>query len=72
MPRSRSEYATASVLGAVLGTVVCAAAVRRGVLLRPLGRGLAVSPPLTSTSEHFGLIAQAVEHGLGAVLSAAR
>ncbi|HUO73110.1 MAG TPA: aspartate aminotransferase family protein [Solirubrobacteraceae bacterium] len=43
-----------------------------GVLLRPLGRGLAVSPPLTATREHFALITQAVEHGLSAVLSAAR
>ena len=43
-----------------------------GVLLRPLGRGLAASPPLTATDEHFALIAHAVEHGLSAVLSAAR
>ena len=48
------------------------AAREAGVLLRPLGRGLAASPPLTATSEHFALIAQAVEHGLDAVLSAAR
>jgi adenosylmethionine-8-amino-7-oxononanoate aminotransferase len=56
------------------GAVARAAAAGReaGVLLRPLGRGLAVSPPLTSTNEHFALIAQAVEHGLDAVLSAAR
>jgi putrescine---pyruvate transaminase len=38
-----------------------------GVLVRPLGRGLAVSPPLTATSEHFALIGEALEHGLSAL-----
>ena len=56
--------------GAVGQAAVAARAT--GVLLRPLGRALAVSPPLTSGPEHFALITQAVEEGLGAVLSAAR
>jgi putrescine aminotransferase len=43
-----------------------AMAVRRhGVIVRTLGRGLAVSPPLTATPEHFAMIAQAI----GAALS---
>lgn len=36
----------------------------RGVLVRPLGQGVAVSPPLTVREEHFGLIAEAIEAGL--------
>jgi adenosylmethionine-8-amino-7-oxononanoate aminotransferase len=65
---------SADLLAREPGAVMQAALAGReaGVLLRPLGRGLAVSPPLTATSEHFALIAQAVEHGLSAVLSAAR
>ena len=39
----------------------------RGVLVRPLGRAIAVSPPLTVAEEHFGLMAEAIEHGLGAL-----
>ena len=35
-----------------------------GVLVRPLGRGLALSPPLTADPEHFGMAAGAIEHGL--------
>jgi len=35
-----------------------------GVLLRPLGSSLAISPPLTATPEHFTLIANALEHAL--------
>jgi putrescine---pyruvate transaminase len=41
-----------------------AAAREVGVLVRPLGRGLAVSPPLTATPEHFAMAAGATEHGL--------
>jgi len=37
-----------------------------GVLVRQLGSGVAVSPPLTATSEHFELIAQAIGAGLDA------
>jgi putrescine aminotransferase len=43
---------------------ITAAARERGVLVRPLGSGLAASPPLTATEEHFGLIAEAIAHGL--------
>ena len=35
-----------------------------GVLVRPLGRGLALSPPLTAGPEHFAMAAGAIEHGL--------
>ncbi|MGD0385787.1 MAG: aminotransferase class III-fold pyridoxal phosphate-dependent enzyme [Solirubrobacteraceae bacterium] len=37
-----------------------------GVLVRQLGTGVAVSPPLTATPEHFELIAQAIAAGLDA------
>jgi adenosylmethionine-8-amino-7-oxononanoate aminotransferase len=43
----------------------------RGVLVRPLGDGVAVSPPLTATEEHFGLAADAILHGLETLLAAA-
>ena len=36
----------------------------QGVLLRPLVRGLAVSPPLTITPEEIGTIADATRAGL--------
>jgi adenosylmethionine-8-amino-7-oxononanoate aminotransferase len=36
----------------------------RGVLVRPLGRGVAVSPPLSVGEEHFAAIADAIDHGL--------
>jgi putrescine---pyruvate transaminase len=35
-----------------------------GVLVRPLARGLALSPPLTAEPEHFAMAAEAIEHGL--------
>ncbi|MGO9903698.1 MAG: aspartate aminotransferase family protein [Solirubrobacteraceae bacterium] len=35
-----------------------------GVLVRPLGTSLAVSPPLTATPEHFKLVAQALSSAL--------
>jgi adenosylmethionine-8-amino-7-oxononanoate aminotransferase len=38
-----------------------------GVLVRTLGRAVAVSPPLTVEREHFALIAQAFERGLAAL-----
>jgi putrescine aminotransferase len=38
-----------------------------GVLVRPLGRAVATSPPLTVTTEHFALIADALERGLAAL-----
>lgn len=37
-----------------------------GVLVRPLGAGIAVSPPLTATLEHFELIGEGVLSGLDA------
>jgi adenosylmethionine-8-amino-7-oxononanoate aminotransferase len=48
-----------------------AAAREAGVLIRPLARAVAVSPPLTADEEHFQLIAQAVERGLQAAAPAA-
>ena len=39
---------------------------RAGVLVRQLGAGVAVSPPLTATTEHFELITQALAAGLDA------
>jgi putrescine aminotransferase len=48
-----------------------AAAREAGVLIRPLARAVAVSPPLTADEEHFRLIAQAVERGLQAAAPAA-
>ena len=38
-----------------------------GVLVRPLGEAVAVSPPLTAEVEHFILIAEAIERGLAAL-----
>ena len=51
------------------GAVAQVARVARedGVLVRPLGRAIAVSPPLTAEPEHFALIAQALEHGIAAL-----
>jgi len=47
--------------------VVARHARERGVLVRPLGRGVAVSPPLTIDEQHFGLIAEAIDGGLVAL-----
>jgi putrescine---pyruvate transaminase len=51
------------------GAVAEVARVARGegVLVRPLGRAIAVSPPLTADPEHFALIAEALEHGIAAL-----
>jgi putrescine aminotransferase len=57
-----SAEAMAEDPGAV-GNLV-AAARRAGVLVRPLARAVAVSPPLTAQPEHFELIAQALAQGL--------
>ncbi|MDA8067900.1 MAG: aminotransferase class III-fold pyridoxal phosphate-dependent enzyme [Actinomycetota bacterium] len=51
--------------GAV-GEVVMAAR-ERGVLVRGLGAGIAVSPPLTATPEHFALIHEAVSGAIAAL-----
>jgi adenosylmethionine-8-amino-7-oxononanoate aminotransferase len=48
-------------------TRVVMAAREDGVLVRPLARAVAVSPPLTVDTEHLALIAQALERGLGAL-----
>jgi putrescine---pyruvate transaminase len=52
--------------------LAAAAARQAGVLVRPLARALAVSPPLTATDEHFALIAEAIEQGLTAAFAPAR
>jgi adenosylmethionine-8-amino-7-oxononanoate aminotransferase len=41
-----------------------------GVLVRTLGRAVAVSPPLTATTEHFALAAEAIERGLNSLTEA--
>jgi putrescine aminotransferase len=38
-----------------------------GVIVRPMGAGLAVSPPLTATTEHIDLIVEALANALDAV-----
>lgn len=43
---------------------LAAAARAQGVLVRPLARGVAVSPPLTAEPEHFELVHDAIAHGL--------
>jgi putrescine---pyruvate transaminase len=44
-----------------------AAAREHGVLVRPLGRALAASPPLTATPEHFAMIGEAIGQALDTV-----
>jgi adenosylmethionine-8-amino-7-oxononanoate aminotransferase len=39
----------------------------QGVLVRPLGRAVAVSPPLTATTEHIELIASALDEALSSL-----
>jgi putrescine aminotransferase len=39
----------------------------QGVLVRPLGRAIALSPPLTATQEHLDLIRDGIEAGLSAL-----
>ena len=50
---------------------VTAAARDAGVLVRQLAAGVAVSPPLTATAEHFELAAQAIAAGLDAAAAGA-
>jgi adenosylmethionine-8-amino-7-oxononanoate aminotransferase len=52
------------------GRKVCAAAVRRGVLLRPLGDVVVVMPPLTITSEEIDRIADALVDAIVEVTAA--
>ncbi|HUY58792.1 MAG TPA: aminotransferase class III-fold pyridoxal phosphate-dependent enzyme [Solirubrobacteraceae bacterium] len=51
---------------AAIAEVVMAAR-EQGVLVRGLGRGVAVSPPLTATAEHFGLVHDALAQALSAL-----
>ena len=51
---------------AAISEVVMAAR-EQGVLVRGLGRGVAVSPPLTATAEHFGLVHDALAQALSAL-----
>jgi adenosylmethionine-8-amino-7-oxononanoate aminotransferase len=65
------------VLDAQPGAVarVAGAAREAGVILRTQARGVAVSPPLTATPEHFEMIAEVLDHALtslSASLSSAR
>jgi adenosylmethionine-8-amino-7-oxononanoate aminotransferase len=46
---------------------VALAAREEGVLVRPLGQAVAVSPPLTVTTEHLELIAGAIDQGLASL-----
>jgi putrescine aminotransferase len=49
---------------------VAGTARRAGVLVRPLASGVAVSPPLTATSEHFTIVADAIHAGLAQLTGA--
>jgi len=49
------------------GRLVCAAAVRRGVLLRPLGDVVVVMPPLTITAEEIERIVAALSDAIAEV-----
>ena len=49
---------------------LAALARRGGVLVRPLGSGVAVSPPLTATPDHFELIIEALSTALDEMVSA--
>ncbi len=40
-----------------------------GVMVRPLGAGVALSPPLTATPEHFKLAAEAIGAGLDGLMA---
>ena len=49
------------------GRRVCAAAVRRGVLLRPLGDVVVLMPPLTVTDDELGRIVDTLVAAIGEV-----
>lgn len=49
------------------GRRVCAAAVRRGVLLRPLGDVVVIMPPLTISAEEISLIVTVLRDAVGEV-----
>jgi putrescine---pyruvate transaminase len=50
---------------------VGARAREHGVIVRPLGTSVAVSPPLTATEEHIALIAEALESAIAETVHAA-
>jgi adenosylmethionine-8-amino-7-oxononanoate aminotransferase len=60
---------TDELLGAVPDAVarVTKEARAHGVLVRPLGQAVALSPPLTATEEHLTLITEALDAALGAL-----
>ena len=49
------------------GRRVCAGAVRRGVLLRPLGDVVVVMPPLTTTDEEIDRVVDVLAESIGEV-----
>ena len=51
------------------GRRVCAAAVRRGVLLRPLGDVVVIMPPLTSTAGELDRVVDVLAAGLDEVVA---
>jgi adenosylmethionine-8-amino-7-oxononanoate aminotransferase len=53
--------------GARWGRRVCAAAVARGVLLRPLGPVVVLMPPLTVTAAEIGRIVEALADAIAEV-----
>src|SRR6202041_781563 len=53
------------------GRRVCAGAVSRGVLLRPLGDVVVIMPPLTTTAEEIVRIGDALDGGLDDLSGAA-
>jgi putrescine---pyruvate transaminase len=50
---------------------VGARARENGVIVRPLGTAIAVSPPLTATEEHIALVAEALDTALAEIAQAA-
>jgi adenosylmethionine-8-amino-7-oxononanoate aminotransferase len=50
--------------GVLAGRRVCAAAVRRGVLLRPLGDVVVLMPPLTITADEIAEVVEVLEAGI--------
>jgi adenosylmethionine-8-amino-7-oxononanoate aminotransferase len=51
------------------GRRVCAAAVRRGVLLRPLGDVVVIMPPLTSTTDELDRVVDVLAAGIDGVVA---
>ena len=55
--------------GSRRGRLICAGAVERGVLLRPLGDVVVLMPPLSVTAEEIETIVDVLEQSLDEVLS---